>query len=377
MAVLGDRNAQHGPSAVRRRVLRALALVLSALGLMFVFSRLPAGAFSPYRAFSKAVMGALAAVASLAPIALWDIGAAVGALVLIAALIRGVRRRTGIARPLSAAAQIIAAAFFVFVAGWALNHYAPPLASELDLEVSRYSVSELEAATAAYLERASALAPSIPRNDDGSLAEQDFFELARIAGAAYGPICSRWPIFQGSEAPVKALALFGEPLLFSSYIGIFWAPTGESAVPLNCANEDKPFTMCHEAAHRLGIASEQEANFAAFLACIASDDARFAYAGYYSAYAYCMNALWGEDPDRARALIDSARAYAWGAGAELVLADRVRASEHYKAYESDFKEVGDAVNNGYLTSFGQSEGIKSYGLVADYLIAWHEQGLEL
>jgi hypothetical protein len=61
-----------------------------------------------------------------------------------------------------------------------------------------------------------------------------------------------------------------------------------------------PFTMCHEVAHRLGIASEREANFAAFLACTASDDVRFVYAGDYSAFCYCFNALYRADPERAQ-----------------------------------------------------------------------------
>jgi hypothetical protein len=74
-------------------------------------------------------------------------------------------------------------------------------------------------------------------------------------------------------------------------------------VPLNTARADLAFIMCHEAAHRLGIASEQEANFSAFLACQASEDVRLSYSGYFNAFAYCVNALLRADAgDRAEDL---------------------------------------------------------------------------
>ena len=51
------------------------------------------------------------------------------------------------------------------MSGWALNHYAPSLAYEIGLEVGAYTDDELAAATRHYLERAAALAPSVPRGE--------------------------------------------------------------------------------------------------------------------------------------------------------------------------------------------------------------------
>lgn len=41
-----------------------------------------------------------------------------------------------------------------------------------------------------------------------------------------------------------------------------------------------PFNMCHEVAHLLAIAVENEANFAGYLACEYSGDPVFQYSGY-------------------------------------------------------------------------------------------------
>ena len=139
---------------------------------------------------------------------------------------------------------------------------------------------------------------------------------------------------------------------------------------LDCADADKPYIMCHEAAHRLAIASEQEANFAAFLACDASNDVRFRYSGYYNAAGYCLNALYRYDPERTQELLQE---FADGDGREgllLFLSDRAATSAYYDSYEGAFEEVGQKVNDTYLKSFGESTGVRSYGLVVDYLIAW-------
>lgn len=363
-----------GRFATRARFVASGLLLAAGGGLMLVFSRWGSALFPAYRAFSKGLIRVQAAIAGVVPFALWDVS--VAALVVAAAVlvVRHVRRREPILPLVSTACLVVSATAALFVGGWALNHYAPPLGRELGVETHAYAEQELVDATRHYLQEASVLAPQVPRDDDGALSRQDFFELARTAGASYEGLGERYAVFAGgSTAPVKALLLAGEPLLLSGHVGIFWSPTGEATVPLNCAVADQPFTMCHEAAHRLGIASEQEANFAAYLACSASDDVRFAYAGNLSAFGYCLNALWAQDSQTARQLLEEVVAVPeLEQGVRLVMGDRAATQEWYARYEGPFEEVGQAVNDSYLKGFGQRDGVRSYGLVVDYLIAWHQ-----
>ena len=356
-----------------QRLAEALLLVLACTAVRWVFARWGGLFFPGYRGWSKALMGTLAAVCGVAPFALWDLGVAAGALAAVVASVRRVREGKSLLPVVSMMALVVSLGYVVFVGGWALNHYAPPLADELGLTVRQYTVDELAVATEHYLLEAAELAPQVPRDDDGELERQDFFELARIAGASYGGPSQRWELFRGSKAPVKALLLWGEPLLWSGHTGIFWAPTGEAGVPLNSAVADEPFIMCHEAAHRLGLASEQEANFAAYLACAQSSDVRFSYAGAYNAFCYCFNALYQADGDRALQLLQDA-ADAAGEGVALVWGDRLATHEHYVTYDGPFEKVGTTVNDHYLKSFGETSGVRSYGLVVDYLIAWQLAG---
>ena len=358
--------------ATRACAIAAGVLLAASLVLRQLFAHLGTSLFPAYRTFSRAWISLLAHLTSIAPFALWDILALALIIAAIAVLVRCILRRRGFALWAAVVALAVSWTYFSFTAGWALNHYAPPLSREIGLEIRESSVDELEDATRYYLEQAARLAPQVPRDADGHLVRQDFFELAGIAGSSYGGLGQRWEIFAGPQLPVKALLVYGPILLYSGHTGIFWAPTGESGVPLDCADADRPFIMCHEAAHRLGIASEREANFAAFLACTANGDVRFRYAGYLSAFGYCLNALASADLDRAQQMLDEFAASDLYEGAVLVFEDRADTRAHYDAYEGPFQDVGTAVNDGYLRSFGEEEGVRSYGLVVDYLIAWHK-----
>ncbi len=358
--------------AARACAIAAAVLLAASFALRQLFAYLGTSLFPAYRNISRAWISLLAHLMSIVPVALWDILALALIAVVVAVLVRCIRRRRGFALWAAVVALVVSWTYFSFTAGWALNHYAPPLARELGLEVRESSVDELEDAARYYLEQAARLAPQVPRDADGHLVRQDFFDLAGIAGTSYGALAQRWEIFDGPQLPVKALIVYGPILLYSGHTGIFWAPTGESGVPLDCADADQPFIMCHEAAHRLGIASEREANFAAFLACTANEDIRFRYAGYLSAFGYCLNALASADLARAQQMLDDFAGSDLYEGAVLVFVDRSDTRAHYDAYKGPFRDVGQAVNDSYLRSFGEEEGVRSYGLVVDYLIAWHK-----
>lgn len=359
----------------RIRLVVGGALILLTLGMPAVFSRLGTAPFPLYRNLTKHLMWALSTLTGLVPVALWDLTALALIVLALVTLVVTLVRRKPLLPWVSAVGLTIGIFGFLFVDCWALNHYAPSLAQELGLEVGERSVDDLAEATERYLVDAAMLAPEVARDGDGALERPDFSELARVAGASYAPLASTYEVFRGSTAPVKALLAMGPVLLSNRYSGIFMPITGEAGVPLACPVADMPYVMCHETAHRLGIASEQEANFAAYVACMASDDVRLRYSGAYNAFGWCLNALSKESPERARQIVSEvASRPGMGEGVALVLADRADTRAQYDALEGPVSDVGDAVNEVYLTSMGESSGVKSYGLVVDYLIAWNESG---
>ena len=121
--------------------------------------------------------------------------------------------------------------------------------------------------------------------------------------------------------------------------------------------------QCHELAHRLAFPAEDDANFCAYLACMSNPSPEFRYSGAYSAFLYCYNALYDAAPSKA--------ALVWDMASPQLRADCHAASVHYEPYEGAVQDAAQAVNDAYLKAFQEEEGVKSYGAVADYLIAWY------
>ena len=335
---------------------------------MAVFHRFPAPFFPAYRNVSKAWIGLLARLSSFTSIAVWDIAAVVLILLLVVSLVHVVRRHRRFTAWLGTVLVCVSVLITSAVCGWMLNHYAPPLAAELGYEIRLYTREELQEACEYYLLKAAEYAPDMPRDPDGHLVPHEFDTLAKKAGSAYAVLGEQYAVLQGTDLPVKKLSLIGEYLMYNGIIGMFMPLTGEAGVPASVPPAVLPFTMAHEAGHRLGIASEEEANFAAFLACVNSQETELLYSGYYEAFSYCLSSLYKYDPETALALYHS---HDEDSGVQLVQLDRRDTAAIYRKYESSLQDVSDKINDTYLKTFSQESGIQSYGEVTNDLIAWY------
>ena len=265
--------------------------------------------------------------------------------------------------------------WLLHTAMFGLNYYAGPLAEDLRLEVGRYSVSELAEATEYYRDKANELATQVERDAEGNVAFSDFHVLAKKAGEGFHTLTYdySYPIFAGSTEPVKELG-WADMYTSMGITGFTCGITGEAAVNPQIPDVTLPFTMCHEMAHRMCIASEKDANFAAFLACSVHEDVQFRYSAYYMAYRYCYSAL---------ATAQATNAAAAAARIDSEVSDLLRRDLRY--YDSFFStkkdekatKVADTVNDTYLKTSGESAGIASYGQVCDLLVNWHIQQIVL
>ena len=280
--------------------------------------------------------------------------------------------------PISWAGWVLAGVSTVWLlhtAMFGLNYYAGPLAEDLRLEVGRYSVSELAEATEYYRDKANELAAQVERDAEGNVAFSDFHVLAKKAGAGFHTLTYdySYPIFAGSTEPVKELG-WADMYTSMGITGFTCGITGEAAVNPQIPDVTLPFTMCHEMAHRMCIASEKDANFAAFLACSVHEDVQFRYSAYYMAYRYCYSAL---------ATAQSTNAAAAAARIDSEVSDLLRRDlKYYDSFFSTKKDekatkVADTVNDTYLKTSGESAGIASYGQVCDLLVNWHIQQIVL
>ncbi len=349
-----------------------LSMVLLAVSgiMMLLFSQFPSFFFPAYQRLSQKWISMLAAVFSFQKIAIWDIGLFCLFVFLLIYTVLIIIRKKKFADWFSTVLLSVTILVFLAVNGWMLNHYGPKLDQQLELNIKQlYTIDELEEACEYYLTKAGEYADRIARDSQGHALTMDFYELAEMAGESYRKLGQTNDAFKGSYKPVKKLSIVGEYLMYNGIVGMFMPITGEAGVPESVPPVPLAYTMAHEAAHRLGIASEQDANFAAFLACMSSDDDRFLYSGYYQAFSYLFSSLYRADSDKAAELITK---YENDKGILLVRLDRKDTSEYYARYESPLREISDNINDTYLKTFSEEDGILSYGKVSENLIAYYQ-----
>lgn len=348
-----------------RVILSAILLALTGV-LILMAVQAPAFVFSFYPELSRRMTAALSNAVSPFPFALWEVLALLAILWGVYTLVRSFARHHGIFRWLSGVLLVFSAVLLFFVSVWGLGHFGPDVGEQMGLTVRPYTEDELLSAALHYTGQANAYASQVNRGEDGVVTFSTFRVLAAQAGQGYQTLAGQYPCFAGPGTPVKRLTAWK---LYSYFgvTGIFMPLTGESGVNPDTFEASLPFTMCHELAHRLAFPAEDDANFCAYLSCMANPSPEFRYSGAYSAFLYCYNALYEVSPSKA--------ALVWEAASPQVRADCHAASVHYEPYEGTVQDAAQAVNDAYLKVFQEEEGVKSYGAVADYLIAWYLDSL--
>ena len=324
-----------------------------------------------YPYVTRILLGSLAEWSSTVDFCLWQALAMVLGVGILASIVLMVLLRWN---PIQWFGWIAAGASLVYLlhtAVFGLNYYAGPLAEDVRLDVKEYTITELEKATVFYRDQANELAHKIPRDKHKLPDYPSFEELAEMSGEGFRILTyeKAIPVFAGSTVPVKKLG-WSDMYTSMGISGFTFGITGEAAVNPQMPVVTLPFTMCHEMAHRMSIASEQDANFAAYLACSVHPEPEIQYAGAFMAYLYCYNALASNTTSTAQKSAARVRE-----GLDPLFAQDMA---DYNAFlistqKEEAVEVADTVNDTYLKTSGEEEGIKSYGTVCDLLVCWHIQ----
>jgi hypothetical protein len=169
-----------------------------------------------------------------------------------------------------------------FFWSWGLNYHRPSLTSRLQLRLKGLSDSDLSLFTETAAREINRLwplasqAPPLDRKTIGHLASRRIERVVlRIDG-------TNW---RAAKRIKRSLIL--EPWYKIAGVDGMFNPFGhEPLVIAGPYSFELPFLMSHELAHVRGIANEGEANLAALLATVASDDPRFQYSGWLYLWSY-------------------------------------------------------------------------------------------
>lgn len=177
-----------------------------------------------------------------------------------------------------------------------LNHYAPPVAEGMRLEVrDDYTIKELKNAAVYYRTGANRCASQVERGMDDVYEGAEFSTTAEAVGSGMRNMVRFSYVFGGSTVAPKELGYLSKFDMTSLYSPF----TGECCVNPNVDPLAMPFVMSREISRRMSIARDDDAEFVGALACMASDSPDYRYSGYFMAYRFCMEALEAVDADAA------------------------------------------------------------------------------
>lgn len=313
---------------------------------------------------------------SLAEIVYAAIGAWVllGPLPAIVSVLRRRRRvRDALASGIARVVQVGALALVSFYALWGLNYARAPAIDRLGWTPVRLddpnALDELERLSRELVALVNDQYVTLHGSDDRGqvTAPAADVDLDRLFDASYARVTAALhlhPSFAAPRGPAKRLV--SSPVFsWLGISGIYFPFTGEANVNTLPVPWQIPHTMAHEKAHQRGIASEDEANFFGFLACIHSEDPFVVYSGLLFAQRRLVSTVQRADKDRAKALL-----------AERlpgVQRDVDAANAFWAAWDGWGHLLGQTVNDAYLRSNRVEGGIKSYGLSARLLVAYARQ----
>ncbi|MBQ7565866.1 MAG: DUF3810 domain-containing protein [Oscillospiraceae bacterium] len=346
------------------RVISSAVMLFVAALLCAAASQLPQIILPWYPDLTGKALGVIGAVTGVLPFPVWQAIVVLLTVWAIVSLIHDIKK-VKIVRWLTGVLWGVCFAALLFVAVWGAGQFLPTKTEQI-LTVRTPSVARLANAAAWYGQKASALADEVPRNAEGTVDPGDIPSLAAASDEGFKAIAERYDCIPDEAVKVKPL-LLGEAFSYTGTTGIFVPFTAEACVNPGTYGAALPHTICHERAHRIGVNQEADANFIAYLACAASSDVRYRYSGEFTAFLHCYNALYEADPQTASAV--------WQTLSPRVQADLLGANAHYKPYEGKVQDAAQTVNDTYLKTFAQEEGVESYGKVSDALTAWYVEML--
>jgi hypothetical protein len=266
-------------------------------------------------------------------------------------ILHAARRRRmpwrGLGRAALVAAGALGALYAVFLLLWGLNYQREPLAVRLSLPVAPAEVRELAALCEALVLDANTGREGLAEDASGALA---------LPGGLRDALRRVRP-----QGPRPKPAVSSPVLSYLGIAGIFVPFTGEATVNATLPHCEVPFSAAHELAHRAGVAREDEANFEAYRTCRGHPDPAFRYSGSFVASLYALSALRGVDRG-ADARLRGRRSAAVERDVRAVIAWQER-------YRSPLGDVQEKVNDTYLRSQGQKEGVRTYGRMVDLMLA--------
>lgn len=256
--------------------------------------------------------------------------------------------------------RALAILYIVFNLMWGLNYNRAGLNDQLALSKEPYSKEELMQLNTLLLQKVNAFKNAL----DTPYVYPKKSELFERAANVYAEAAQVYPYLEYRRNSLKP-SMWGWLGNYSGFTGYYNPLTGEAQTNMEVPAFLRPFITCHEIAHQIGYAKEDEANFAAYLAISNSSDTLFRYSGYLDVFLYANRNLF---------YVDSSAAKSFRAQLNTSVKKDM---EEWKKFSSQYKNpVAPVITwlyGKYLERNAQPSGMRSYDQVTAYLINYYKK----
>jgi hypothetical protein len=257
--------------------------------------------------------------------------------------------------------------FFLFVYVffnllWGLNYNRTGIAAQLNLQVKKYSLADLDTLTSVIQTRLNSYAITVTEEQRDSLDRKR--RLFAESDKVYQYAVKQFSFLKYETKSIKPslFSYLGNYLGFQGYYNPF---SGEAQVNTTIPRFLEPFVTTHEIAHQLGYAKENEANFAAFLACRSFSSDGFKYSVYFDMYNYSIGEVRRRDTVLAKNFQQKLH--------PQVIADIKEFRDFYRRYKNPIEPVITWGYGHYLKANNQPAGKETYNEVVAWLIAYYKK----
>lgn len=251
--------------------------------------------------------------------------------------------------------------YVLFNISWGLNYNRRGMAYQLKLDVQKYSLDELKELDSVLLQRVNTSRNALGELDIHQLKAREIFNRAK---EAYVHLDGALPIIQYKRGSMKP-AIWGKLGNYFGFLGYYNPFTGESQINTTIPKYMWPFVACHEIAHQVGYAKENEANFVGYLAARKSSDTLLHYSSYMDMFLYANTELYFQDSLTARTNFKA-----------MVPKAKKDLKEFFNFRNRTRNPVEPFVNTFYhyfLKFNSQPKGIDTYNEVTGWLIAYRKK----
>ena len=261
-------------------------------------------------------------------------------------------------------AATLSLAYLLFNLVWGINYYRNPLYKTLELEKS-YTNEQLLDLTERLIARSNELHRQLGYADtikiDLPYSQREIFKRS-LAG--YEELAKKHPMFNYKPRSVKKSGL-SLGLTYMGYSGYYNPFTGEAQVKRLIKSYKFPVVACHEEAHQMGYAAENEANFIAALATIHNPDTYIQYTGYIFMLRYCVNEIARRDETAYREVLTTIN--------PGILKSYKEMRDFWESYNNPFEDLSKAFWDNFLKANNQEKGIMSYSYMVALAVNYFEK----